>query len=358
MRKIFTAMAVSGLILLTSCGDSEKASDFAVNTAQESSYSDYSGDNYNGEEEAADEEYSENGEIEGMSNKQSTPKAIDKQMLVYSCDMSIDVLEFDKAVDQFHELINKYNGFIESETYTDGGSSTQWKYTDEKKWKVLNAVIRVPSADYDSFCKDAENVGDMRRKSASVQNLTTEYSDLKTTLSIYEAKEKRYLELLENITDENEAMAVEKELTEIQIEIARLKTRMNSIEGDVAYSYINLSLNEVREYTEEPVEIKTDTFGQRLSNTLSRTWSGFLEFMEGLLFFIIRVFPYAVVFGVFIFVISKLKKLYRHKHPKTRRPKKGEPIPPEIKPEPPVNEVVPDNTADTAETNNTENKSS
>ena len=178
-----------------------------------------------------------------MSYKQSDVKAINPQMLVYSCDMSIDVLEFEQALDQFHGLIDKYKGFIESETYSDGGSSTQWKYTDDKKWKTLNAVIRIPSADYDAFCSDAEDIGDMRRKNASVQNLTTEYSDLKTTLSIYEAKEKRYLDLLKDITDEKEAISVESELTNIQIEIAKLKTRMNNIENDVAYSYINLTLN-------------------------------------------------------------------------------------------------------------------
>ena len=241
-------------------------------------------------------------------------------MLVYSCDMSIDVLEFEDSVDQFHDLITKYKGFIESENYSDGGNSTQWKYTEEKKWKTLNALIRIPSADYDNFCRDAEAIGDMRRKNASVQNLTTEYSDLKTTLKIYEAKEQRYLDLLENTKDEKQAVAIEEELTSIQIEIARIKTRMNNIEGDVAYSYINLTLNEVREYTEEPVEIKTDTFGQRLKNTVSRTWDKFLEFLEGLLFFIIRVFPYAVLFGIAAFIISKLKKLYAKKHP-DREPK-------------------------------------
>ena len=61
---------------------------------------------YKSDEAYADSEAYENGESSSMSYKQSEVKAINKQMLVYSCDMSIDVLEFDKAVDQIHELIN------------------------------------------------------------------------------------------------------------------------------------------------------------------------------------------------------------------------------------------------------------
>jgi len=323
MKKIIAALAMAGVCLLSSCGDSAKMSNaFKSDTAQDVN-GDYSADYYESpEESAAEAESSENSgdTAEPMSYKQSDVKAINPQMLVYSCDMSIDVLEFEQALDRFHGLIDKYKGFIESETYSDGGSSSQWKYTDDKKWKTLNAVIRIPSADYDAFCSDAEEIGDMRRKNASVQNLTTEYSDLKTTLSIYEAKEKRYLDLLKDITDEKEAISVESELTNIQIEIAKLKTRMNNIENDVAYSYINLTLNEVREYTAEPVVEKTDTFGQRLKNTVTRTWNGFLGFLERLLFFIIEIFPYFVVFGIIIFIVVKLKKLFSKSHAKKKLP--------------------------------------
>ena len=323
MKKIIAALAMAGVCLLSSCGDSAKMSNaFKSDTAQNVN-GDYSADYYESPEEAAAEaESSDNSgdTAEPMSYKQSDVKAINPQMLVYSCDMSIDVLEFEQALDRFHGLIDKYKGFIESETYSDGGSSSQWKYTDDKKWKTLNAVIRIPSADYDAFCSDAEEIGDMRRKNASVQNLTTEYSDLKTTLGIYEAKEKRYLDLLKDITDEKEAISVESELTNIQIEIAKLKTRMNNIENDVAYSYINLTLNEVREYTAEPVEERTDTFGQRLKNTVSRTWDDFLGFLERLLFFIIEIFPYFVVFGIIIFIVIKLKKLFGKIRAKNKKP--------------------------------------
>jgi hypothetical protein len=321
MKKTLLATALIGTVLLSGCGASEKmatssAADYRMNDA-------VAGDYYKKEDNSELETNApsdlEATELFNTEYTQSEIRAINTQMLVYSCDMSIDVLEFDKAVDQIHDLINKNNGFIENERYSDGGSSSQWRYADEEKWKNFYAVIRIPSAQYEDFCKSVESVGDMRSKSASVQNLTTEYSDLKTTLGIYEAKEDRYLDMLKEIKDQNKAVSIEQELTNIQIEIARIKTRMNNIENDVAYSYINLNVNEVREYTEKPVVKKTDTFGQRLSNTLSGTWSSFLDFLEGALFVIIRVLPYLLLLGIFTFIIVKIIKLIIRASEKSRK---------------------------------------
>ena len=324
MKKQFAAAALACMCLLTACGSMNHAAESATQVAKDAmslnhTKGDYSpAENYEAYEEYAEEEYTDKEGVSELSFKQSNVQAINTQMLVYSCEMSIDVLEFDASVDKFHDLIKKYKGFVESETYSDGGDSTKWQYADEQKWKTLHTMIRIPSASYDDFCKDAEKVGDMRRKNASVQNLTTEYSDLKTTLSIYEAKEKRYIDILAETKSNSDAIAVENELTNIQVEIARIKTRMNNIENDVAYSYINLTVNEVREYTEDPVIEKTDTFGQRLSNTLSRTWRGFLEFLEALLFFLISVLPYLLVLGIFLFLIIKICKAVKKRRNASR----------------------------------------
>lgn len=324
MKKMLLPAALAATMLLTACGDNsanmDKAntasSSYSMNKAMESadSYSDdsYSEENYDSSESSIAEKLSED-------YKQNEVKAINRQMLVYSCYMNIDVLEFDASVDQLHELIDRHKGFIESENYNDGGDTSKWQYTDENKWKNLSAVIRIPSLEYDAFCKEAEDIGDMRKKSASVENLNTEYSDLSTTLEIYKAKEKRYIDLLAEIQDESRALSVENELTDIQIEISRIKTRMNSIENDVAYSYVNLNINEVREYKEEKEDEPDDTFAYRLKKTVSNTWDGFLGFLEGLLFVVITLLPYILLLGGAVFILLKLNKVL-----KVRRQKKAE----------------------------------
>ncbi len=261
-----------------------------------------------------------NNETNETAEKENntSQKVIRKEMLVYSCNMSVDVLDFDSALDSFKDSFDSYGAFIEKEHYSDGKASDKWIYEDDETWKSYNATIRVPSKDYDAFCDFTASLGDLRNKEANVDNLTREYYDLSTTLEIYEAKEQRYIELLSTIDDEQTAIAVEKELTDIQIQISKLVTRMNEIQTDVAYSYVYVTINEVREYVEdEPVEVKEDTFGQRFMDTVSNSFSVFLTLMENLLFIFIYLLPHLLTIGIFVFIVVLICKAFaKHKRAK------------------------------------------
>lgn len=316
MKKISITAFLLSAALLTGCGSSSNyASDTASISQNSKGYSSYdsaseayydSDYSYSDEVENADASSNGSGDKDGL-----TADRIKKEMLVYSCDMSVDVLDFDTAVSKFKESLDSYGGFVENENYNDGGSGSRWYSEDDEKWQTYSATVRVPSADYDAFCAAAAELGDLRSKNASVQNVSSEYYDLSTTLEIYEAKEERYIALLADITDDEYAISVEKELTELQIEIAKIKTRMNDISTDVAYSFVNISINEVKQYTPEPVQ--KDTFGQRLKNTISSTASNFVKFLEVLLFVIIALLPYIILIGIIVFVIILIRKSIKKK---------------------------------------------
>lgn len=306
MKKSAVISIAMCALLLTACGRSSKSSDTqpAVNGY---SYYDEAGGSYDAEDydyddsvqSASSAETAAAGVSSGLSDGNSdsglSADSVSKEMLVYSCTISIDVLDFKNALDTFKASLDSYDGFIESENYSDGGYGGRYYYADSEKWQTYTATVRVPSKNYDAFCNSAAQLGDLRSKDADVQNLSREYSDLSTTLEIYEAKEARYIALLADMTNDEYAVAIERELTDVQIQIANIKTRMNEIQTDVAYSYVYITINEVKEYTAEPV--KTDTFFERLSATVSDAASGFLDFLETLLYIIIYLFPYLVLIG-------------------------------------------------------------
>ncbi|MFR2045653.1 MAG: DUF4349 domain-containing protein [Oscillospiraceae bacterium] len=325
MKKSLILSSALCMLLLTACGSSQATSDtapaigYANGISESRSYSEdtngyYSDDySYASDESYASEDY-DSADVPSYdaaaSDSTAEPNAVSKEMLVYSCTMSVDTLNFETSLSGFRNALDTYGGFVEQENFSDGGSEGRWYSSSEEKWKSYTATVRIPSKDYDNFCNAAGGLGDLRSKNASVTNMSQEYSDLSTTLAIYEAKEARYLALLADITEDEYAIAVEKELTDIQIQIANLKTRMNTIETDVAYSYVYFTLNEVKEYKAEPV--KTDTFAERLSSTLSSAGEGFLSFLEWLLFVIIYLAPYLVFLGivaaVVIFIAKSVKK--------------------------------------------------
>lgn len=305
-------------LILTACGSSMN-SDKSMSMAE--SYDSYSYETETAKDydyyDSSIESTGDTALADGNEENSALPaESIKKEMLVYTCNMTVDVLEFDDAVAKFRENLDSYGGFVENENYTDGGSDGRWYYADMEKWRTYSATVRVPSADYEEFCNSAASLGDLRSKDSSVENVSSEYYDLSTTLEIYEAKEERYITLLAGITDDAYAVSIEKELTDLQVEIAKIKTRMNDIKTDVAYSYVNITINEVKEYTAEPVQ--TDTFGQRLANTLSETGRGFVDFLEGFLFLVISVFPYLIFIGIIVFVVLLIvKKTKKRKAAKT-----------------------------------------
>ena len=156
----------------------------------------------------------------------------------------------------------------------------------------------------------------MRTQNAYAENVSPEYTDLKTALEIYEAKETRYINLLSTITDDQYALEVERELMDIEIEIAKLKTRMNQIRTDVAYSYINMTIREVREYAKIKSE---DTFGQRMLNRISDSWHLFLNVAEGLLVIFIMLFPYLLIVVILLLLLLFLNRRYKKKVQKRKQ---------------------------------------
>ncbi|MDE6592912.1 MAG: DUF4349 domain-containing protein [Oscillospiraceae bacterium] len=322
---LWTAVMCAAMFTSCSANESGKSDNSLRQQSAGASYENYADDSdtygynsgvyTNSEEAETSDSVSDNGAKADSPDKNAD--IITKEMLVYSCNMTVDTLEFDQALAGFRAALNDCGGFVETENYSDGGSAGRWYKEGEQKWKSYTATVRVPSGSYEEFVNMAGNLGDLRSKTSSVENLSREYSDLSTTLEIYLAKEERYMARLSEITDEEYALQLERELTDIQIQIANIRNRMSTIRTDVAYSYVYITLNEVKEYVSEPV--KTDTFGDRLSVTLRTAGSGFLRFLEGLLFVIIYAAPYLIFIWVIVLIIALIVKGIR----KRRRAKNG-----------------------------------
>lgn len=315
MKKRILSAAVLCALLLTGCGSDYNGEAMDAGRSDDGNYQ-YIAQAFSKGSASESYDYYDAEEVdysaEGDENEYTlAAENIQREMLVYSCHMTVDTLDFDTSMTAFKNNIEMYGGFIETENFSDGGGGGRWYYEDEEKWQSYTATVRIPSKNYEAFCNSAGDLGDMRSKTSNVENLSQEFNDLSTTLEIYEAKEQRYLALLADITEDEYAVAVEKELTDIQIQIAGIKTRMNQISTDVAYSYIYFTLNEVKEYVSEPV--KTDTFFDRLAYTLKDAGETFLDFLEELLFLLIYTVPYLLIIGIIIFIIVKTVKKRRAK---------------------------------------------
>lgn len=277
-----------------------------------------------GATEATGEDPGENAKKTAEETAAKSEPQINTEMLIYTCTLKIDTLDYESSVNTFRQMLSNAGGFVENEQYSDGITSQEYYIEDSEKTKSYKATVRVPQDKYETFLSGAGQLGDIRSKESNVENVNQEYTDLGTSLDIYEAKEKRYIKMLADITDDSHAISIEKELTELQIKIAQIKTRMKEIKTDVNYSTIELTIREVSKYEETPE--KTDTFLQRLGATIKDTFKTFLLFMETLLFFIIRISPYAIIMLLILLLVLFLQKRSKKKSSKKENTEVAEDI--------------------------------
>ncbi len=309
-RKIIACVAILFLLCLVSCGGTSSGGKNNIGNSGTSSES-------SGSKDSISKSEIENDKNTFNNNSENT--TLSEEMLVYSCNMEIDVMDFQKAVSDFKSTLKEYNGFVESENYNDNGSRSHYLNNDKTLMHTYSATVRVPSSKYENFVSGLDSIGTLRFKTANAENISQEYSDAKTTLEIYEAKRDRYIKMLSTITDNEHAISIEKELTNIEIEIKKLKTNMNKMNNDVAYSYVNIELNEVTEYT-TPYSEKT--FLQKLQETVKRSWEYFLYICQTILFIFIFFLPYIVIIAIIVLVVFKITKNKKKKNPQnyTKRP--------------------------------------
>lgn len=319
--RLFPVLAITAG-LLTGCGGATNNSksmtaDSAAPVSNSASTQYYSGgvaeDNYAVSEEMDIAMESEGGVTTSQAQEQpqiSDDVTLLEEKLVYHCNLEIETLDYPATMDSVKATITKYGGIIQSESESD--SSYDWYYENYRKTSgtMHNYLeVRIPSKDYNNFLAELDGVGKVISKSTSVDNISQQYYDTTAQIEALQIQEKNLLAMLEKCETIEDMITVEQRLSEVQYELNNLQTTRRYMDMDVAYSYVNIGISEVMEYRQDSEPVKSNTFADRLKNTLVSTGKGFLAFLEGLLFFIIRMAPYVIIVVVvgFIFPFDKIR---------------------------------------------------
>ncbi len=249
---------------------------------------------------------------DGFSYRDNDEEEIDpaktSEKLVYRADIDLETLEYVASVKSIRELVAKHGGMIESERESD--YDTSW-YTgsSQKGTRYLSMIIRVPSGKFYVFLDDMEGSGKITSRSTSIENITKQYSDNSMRIKALEVQEENLLKMMEQAETINDMIAVESRLSEVQYELNRLKSYQSNMDTDVAYSTIELSVKEVKRYTEEPEE----TFFHKVADRFTEGWERFVDFVEGLILLVIDLWPFVLVIAALAWVkmhFFKDKKLF------------------------------------------------
>ncbi|MCR5300970.1 MAG: DUF4349 domain-containing protein [Lachnospiraceae bacterium] len=329
------AGAVMASVLLAGCGGSSSSQadrsykEVAEDTAAAASeaYYDYDGAVEEEYEYATDDVYGTNSAAEmpeeaktsgseQVSDSELQSSAASNRKLIKTVNMSAETREFDKLISNITARINELGGYAESMDVNGNSYDT---------YSTRNAYIvaRIPATKLDMFVKDISDASNITSKSESAEDVTLQYADVEAHKESLKIEQKRLNELLEQADTLENIIELENRLTEVRYEIESYESRLRMMNNQVVYATVNLSVQEVKEYTPEPVDEKS--FGERLVQEFTEScedaWEfiqdfiiGFVAFLPTLLVLLIILFIiFIIVFGIVKAIIAVVKASNRKK---------------------------------------------
>lgn len=228
---------------------------------------------------------------EGSFSDDLTPE----QKLIKRYSVSLETTEYDKAKSEIASLVESYGGYFSSSSeeggriYSGGNRSSRYgKFT-----------IRIPAAKLDEFISELGGKGNVISSNLSTEDITDSYYTYQSRLDALALQEERILAMMEKADSLDYLIKLEDKLSSIRSEINEINYKIKYYDKSVDYSYVNISLSEVIEYT----EVKEDTFLSRLGNAVKNTFVVFANVLGEILIVFVWIAPFAIV-GVIIAVVA------------------------------------------------------
>lgn len=261
--------------------------------------------------------------VDGTTDANGNKIKLVEEKLVYRCQLDIETKNYTEDKENLMKLISEYEGIIQNSNEYD--SDDYWYSSDHVKTrgtKTLNLQVRIPSEKYKEFIGTVGTIGKVKRNSQQVDNISYDYYNTQADIEQLKIQEQRLLEMMEQAYTIEDMITVEDRLSEVQNELSKLQTKLVGLDTDVAYSYVDIELEEVFEYS--ATEVEKPGFFKRLGKEIVDGFKAMIQIFEDIILFIAGAVPRLIPFAVFGFIVYKIVKVYRRTH-KPRKPKDKKP---------------------------------
>ncbi len=158
-----------------------------------------------------------------------SPKVI-RRIITKRADISVEVDTIDKATEKLIALIEKHGGYIIN--------------SNTREERYYSALAKVPSTNLIKTLDDIATLGDKLSQSISQNDVTNQFVDNEARLKNLILFRDKMQKLLNQTTNIEEIVKIEKELRQVQIEIDSIQGRLKYLKNAVALSPINISFKE------------------------------------------------------------------------------------------------------------------
>lgn len=235
-----------------------------------------------------------------------------ERKLVKTGSLSFEVENLDTTDTLVAEWAEKYGGYV----FSSGSNPTNAWYT-----------VKIPSTNFDDAMNAVGNIGAVKSRAVSTEDVSDSYYDLKTRLETRKIMRDRLSEYLERAENIDNLLKIESELNSVISDIEYMEGSMKRLNGRIDYSTININAS---------LPFRTDNDGSfqwpDFDDSTRQFFSDVVDFFGGLISIVlymiicgvptvaIVVLLYWLLFGKLGILIRIFKKVSRPRAPKAPKP--------------------------------------
>ena len=238
-------------------------------------------------------------EGQAFDKSQSSDVRVSGQQIIRNGSINIKVDDALKTKSEVDIILQKHKAYTGNEQFDNTDYSANY-----------HIQIRVPAENLDALVSDLESLdGTVTFKSINSTDVTEEFIDLETRLANKRSYLEQYRQLLKNARTIEEIMKVREQIRVLEEEIESVEGRLKYLRNQVALSTIELTLTQEKDYVFRPD--RKINFFERLKDSLSTGWYGFIEFCLGL----IGLWPFWILVILVIWFIRKYTRKRKNPSP-------------------------------------------
>ncbi|MCL2379219.1 MAG: DUF4349 domain-containing protein [Coriobacteriia bacterium] len=242
------------------------------------------------------------------------------RMLIRSATARLETKDFDQSRTAIETALSAAGGFTQDSELSGDGSADNLR--------TYHAVLRVPQDQFDRFVEGVTAQGNLLSLTKSGDDVTDAFFDREARIKILETEETELLAIMEGADDVADVFRIRDRVSEIRIDIERLRGENIRTESLVTMSTVTLTLTEVQTIT--PIE--EDGFLTRAGHTFTVSINAFVLFMQGLALVLIAIAPFALLLAAIVAVIWVLVRRSIKKRKKKLEQLPQPPLPTEPSP--------------------------
>lgn len=222
----------------------------------------------------------------------------DDSKIIKGYGLTIEVKNNKDIYSLVIDEINKINGLIDS--------FNSYNYTENQL--AYNFVLRIPSEKINETISYFKSIGTVKSENVNAVDVSEQYLDTSNRLKNLYSRRNRLREMMKDKTAKlADIIAVDRELTNVQIEIERLETANKNIDKNIQYSKLELNVLpeiEINLFNDSQWQIST-SWKKAINKSII-----FGQKSVDFIFDLITLLPYIILLAILIIVIKRFSIIF------------------------------------------------